>query len=104
MARTRQVRLEPDVVALLEQDPDSAGLSLSATANRALRLAYDDADSEPEQLEEEPRAMRRAPVMVTGQRLAAGRGGRARRVARPCAHPKARMVGARCGVCGREVR
>ena len=102
MARTRQVRLEPDVVLLLETDGDHDGLSLSSSANRALRHAYRtehglDGPVDREPARTPPAADRRA-LATRGARLGA------RVPPGVCRHPVARRVGERCGQCGTTVR
>lgn len=97
MARTRQVRLEPDVVALLGGDDVP---SLSAAANEAIRVAFGP-DGRPGPRGDDAPAVATGPGQVAAQ----GRGGRlpARMAPGRCSHPAARRVGDRCGQCGRQV-
>lgn len=85
----RQVRLDDDVTAALEQRADADGDSVARLANRELRAALgirrDETDVD--------RPVQRASI------------GRARATARPgsCPHPPSRRRGAICLACGRPV-
>lgn len=110
MTRTRQVRLEPDVVALIEGDPDQEGLSLSAGANRVIRDHFSGpatvpvVDREPEDAPIPPVDRPSRPQM-TRRRLAAGSGRLGAKIPPGrCPHPIGRRIGDRCASCGSVVR
>lgn len=96
---TRQVRLDEDVVALVEAR--TAGLSLSAATNALLRTAL----TAPVPVSE-PESGGTAHLVTRdgapGPVRAVAR--RAKRFSGGCPHPKARRVGERCAQCGRTVR
>lgn len=104
MPRTRQVRLEPDVIDFLEHDPEHDGLSLSASTNRALRYAYRPSDDENEHPGTNGPEVSRVAAAVPRRALAGPRGRTGARVAPGmCRHPLARRVGDRCAACGSRV-
>lgn len=108
MGRTRQVRLEPDVVALIETDR----MSLSAAANEAIRrvhAATGDVVSRPTRPQDgrtddsapitQPAPYRPPQVRRAQLQRKAGFGTSPGR----CPHPLSRRIGDRCAVCGGHV-
>lgn len=95
----RQVRLELDVVALLQADEANDGLSLSAAANRTIRLLRQNRAGGPGGPPAPP-----SPAHVTTRALVR-RGPRgARALPGECRHPVSRRIGDRCAMCGMAVR